>query len=217
MLDSLETSQLYPKPKKEEGEEQKKQASSDGQASLEKEVTKPAEKKVSGYKILSEDPVAMHPLVSFDLQKVAYFGCAMSLTHVSYMALKLINLSDLKVKTVLPLNDQCKDTEVQGICGYYDDLQATQWMKDSKHLLFSSNVRGAQRAFVLNTASGEYQQLLKCQLNSDETGVISYNKDLNIIFADKTQMTEPAKVFMINNINLEKAASVQELVDGIQI
>ena len=55
---------------------------------------------------------SMHPILSHDKKKLAYFGSTMSLTHLSYMALKVINLNDFSIKTILPIKDEYKDGEL---------------------------------------------------------------------------------------------------------
>lgn len=166
---------------------------------------------LSALKLISEDDISLKPILSPDGQKIVYFGCAYSAVDVNYLAIKVIDVATLKIREVCPIVKKYEPQRFLGFCGSYWLLKKTFWLRDSKHIAFSSIHDAAITPFLVNTQSGEARRLYGSAANTSQcVYVIAYYPETNQLFLNIQSVLRPCTVALLKKLDL--AAETQKIV-----
>eukprot|EP00828_Plagiopyla_frontata_P046180 TRINITY_DN811_c0_g1_i4.p1 TRINITY_DN811_c0_g1~~TRINITY_DN811_c0_g1_i4.p1 ORF type:complete len:668 (-),score=77.58 TRINITY_DN811_c0_g1_i4:73-1926(-) len=172
--------------KKEEKEKEKK------------ETPKP---KLSDFKTISTDAIAIYPKVSPDLERVAYFSAPMQKAHQFIMELKIYEKKTQSTKSIIPIQEKIDEKQkFAGITG----LQANfQWFENSKHALLNSHIDNEYHFYLLDITTNELKLISPTLENrKNMNSVLAINKFNNDIIFKSSNFQDMIKLQLITGLNL---------------
>lgn len=156
---------------------------------------------------LSSDFVSVFPIVDRSFTKLAYFFSPFKNTHAMGLGLKLINLQEVKAsrkvtqELILDIVTE-NNPEFAGIMEYHDKLHKSNWLADSKHIVFNSNIGGAVGLFIVNVETKELKRIDKPKYHSEEWKL--KNVQGNLIFASISNLHGHSKLAIYEGLDTSK-------------
>jgi len=183
--------------------------------SQDKNDSKPKEEKREKAEILklTQDFASVFPILDPSLTKLIYFFSPQKYTHAMGLGVKLINLQknkssgDFDQELLLDIVKE-NNADFVGVMGYHDRLHKTNWLSDSKHVVFNSDIRGAIGLYILNTETKEVKRIDTPLYRSEEWRLKNVHQ--NLIFASISNLVGHSKIGIFEGFdpsarNLEEA------------
>jgi len=184
-----------PTPEEEKAEKEKKE-----QLIKEKQAVK-----------LTDDFLALMPVVSPDFKQVIYLSSPLRYIHAFVTAFKRFSLEKYEEKTNVTEIVEEPNTEFNGINGYHDVYKNNGWLSDSKHYVFASHFRGSTSIFVVNTENGKLKKINVNAHAGEDWNLLKIHNDR--VIASVSTVSGQNRLAIYSGINLA-AENLEGVLSG---
>ena len=167
--------------------------------------------------LISDDDIAVFPVLNQDLTKLVYVFSPWTNTHTTGFGLKLIDLpidgfssegEKSKPKLVLDIVHE-RNPDFAGIMGYHEKLNTLSFLPNSKFIVFNSDIRSAVGLFILNIETKEVRRIDKPKFQSEEWKLNQTQNEL--LFARISNIESQSRFAIYEGINTS-ADSIDEAI-----
>ncbi len=168
-------------------------------------------------KLISNDDIAIFPIISQDFTKLVYLFSPWKVTHTTGLGLKLIDLSNgvgenITPKVVVDIVQEPNEN-FAGFMGYHDRFNKMRFIGGNKYVVFNSDIRSGAGLFVVNLENGEVKRIDQPRYRSEEWRLTAIHE--NTILVRISNITGQNMVGICQNFN-SAAASLEEVVKNIK-
>lgn len=150
---------------------------------------------------LTDDYLAIFPILSPDWSKITYLHSPQRNTHGFTLGMKKFSLEKPEEKAEITEIVEKANDNFNGISGYHDTFRNMNWLSDSKHMIFVSQFRGGQSIYIVNTETKALRKLNKPSHLSEDWNLLEVTDDRVIVSI--SSLSGKNKVAIYSGFNLQ--------------
>ena len=160
---------------------------------------------------LTDDWLALMPIVSPDWSKVAYLSSSQKYIHAFVLGLKKFSLSKHEEKSQVTETVESANDKFNGIAGYHDVHKNMNWLSDSKHIVFATQFRGSISIYIINSDTNELRKLSEKATPGEDWNLLKVHKDR--VIASVSSLSGRNRLAIFSGFNL-KGESIEQVVSS---